>query len=224
MLAVGIPPVAANASNAVALVPPVSIAAWAQRRELADAGLRRLPVLALLSLGGGVAGAVLLLVTSDRAFMVAGTVPAAGRHGPVRPQPAPAGAGPRAAGHRHGGGLRLERLDRAGPAAVSWSMAAISAPGSASCCWPASPWRGSMSCASPTRSRTACRPWSTASPSRSSSARGMVVWPAALAMMAGAAARRLCRCPDRPPPAAAAVPRHRHRRRQPAHRLVLRRA
>ena len=61
MLAVGIPPVAANASNTVALVPASLVAAWAQRRELADAGLRRLPVLAALSLGGGVAGAVLLL-------------------------------------------------------------------------------------------------------------------------------------------------------------------
>ncbi len=69
MLAVGIPPVAANASNTVALVPASLIAAWAQRRELADAGPRRLPVLAALSLGGGIAGAVLLLLTSDRAFM-----------------------------------------------------------------------------------------------------------------------------------------------------------
>ena len=69
MLAAGIPPVAANASNTVALVPASLIAAWAQRRELADAGPHRLPVLAALSLGGGIAGAVLLLSTSDRAFM-----------------------------------------------------------------------------------------------------------------------------------------------------------
>lgn len=71
MLAVGIPPVAANASNATALVPASLVAAWAQRRDLADAGLRRLPVLALLSVAGGVVGAVLLLVSSDDAFMVA---------------------------------------------------------------------------------------------------------------------------------------------------------
>ena len=69
MLATGIPPVAANASNTVALVPASLIAAWGQRRELADAGPRRLPVLAALSLGGGITGAVLLLLTSDRAFM-----------------------------------------------------------------------------------------------------------------------------------------------------------
>jgi hypothetical protein len=69
MLAVGIPPVAANASNTTALVPASLVAAWAQRRELVDAGPRRLPALAGLSLGGGAAGAVLLLLTSDRAFM-----------------------------------------------------------------------------------------------------------------------------------------------------------
>ena len=69
MLAVGVPPVAANASNTTALVPASLVAAWAQRRELVDAGPRRLPLLAVLSLGGGIAGAVLLLLTSDRAFM-----------------------------------------------------------------------------------------------------------------------------------------------------------
>jgi uncharacterized membrane protein YfcA len=69
MLAVGIPPVTANASNTTALMPASLVAAWAQRRDLADIE-RTLPVLALFGLVGGVAGAVLLLVTSDRAFMV----------------------------------------------------------------------------------------------------------------------------------------------------------
>lgn len=68
MLAAGIPPVVANASNATALVPASLVAAWAQRRDLADVRERLLP-LALLGLGGGVAGAVLLLVTPDRTFM-----------------------------------------------------------------------------------------------------------------------------------------------------------
>jgi uncharacterized membrane protein YfcA len=68
MLAVGIPPVAANASNATALLPASIVAAWAQRRELADIE-RRLVVLAILGIGGGITGAVLLLVTSDRTFM-----------------------------------------------------------------------------------------------------------------------------------------------------------
>lgn len=68
MLAVGIPPVAANASNTTALVPASLVAAYAQRRDLLDLRGR---VLALVALGvvGGVTGAVLLLVTSDRTFM-----------------------------------------------------------------------------------------------------------------------------------------------------------
>jgi uncharacterized membrane protein YfcA len=70
MLAAGIPPMAANASNTTALVLGSVIAAWAQRQDLVDAGLRRLPALAALGLAGGAAGAILLLVTSDRAFMV----------------------------------------------------------------------------------------------------------------------------------------------------------
>lgn len=69
MLAVGIPPVVANASNATALVPASLVAAWTQRRDLADVR-RWLLALAALGLVGGVAGAVLLLVTPDRTFMV----------------------------------------------------------------------------------------------------------------------------------------------------------
>ena len=68
MLAVGIPPVAANASNATALVPASLVAAWAQRRDLADVRSWLLG-LALLGLVGGAGGAVLLLVTSDRTFL-----------------------------------------------------------------------------------------------------------------------------------------------------------
>lgn len=68
MLAIGVPPVVANASNATALVPASLVAAWAQRRDLADVR-RRLPTLALLGIGGGVGGAVLLLATPDRTFM-----------------------------------------------------------------------------------------------------------------------------------------------------------
>jgi uncharacterized protein len=69
MLAVGIPPVAANASNTVALFPASLIAAIALRRELATTR-RHLPRLVLIGLGGGVAGAALLLATPDRAFLV----------------------------------------------------------------------------------------------------------------------------------------------------------
>ena len=68
MLAVGIPPVAANASNTVALFPASLVAAIALRRELAVTR-RHLPRLVLIGLIGGIAGAVLLLATPDRAFL-----------------------------------------------------------------------------------------------------------------------------------------------------------
>lgn len=68
MIAVGIPPVAANASNATALVPASIVAAWAQRRDLADVrGL--LKALTALGVGGGLGGAALLLVTPDTTFL-----------------------------------------------------------------------------------------------------------------------------------------------------------
>ena len=69
MLAVGIPPVTANASNTVALCPASLVAAWAQRRDLADLGRHLVPLSAIGVLGGAI-GAVSLLLTSDRAFMV----------------------------------------------------------------------------------------------------------------------------------------------------------
>lgn len=69
MLAVGIPPVAANASNTVALAPASLVAALAQRRDLADLGPRLGRLVGLVTLGGAI-GAFVLLATSDRAFMV----------------------------------------------------------------------------------------------------------------------------------------------------------
>lgn len=68
MLAVGIPPVAANASNTVALFPASLAATIALRRELATTR-SHLPRLALIGIGGGIAGAWLLLATPDRAFL-----------------------------------------------------------------------------------------------------------------------------------------------------------
>lgn len=68
MLAVGLPPVVANASNAVALWPASLVAAFAQTREIM--GERRLlPPLVLVCVLGGVVGAFLLLGTSDQAFL-----------------------------------------------------------------------------------------------------------------------------------------------------------
>ena len=67
LLAVGIPPVIANASNSVALWPGSLAGAWAYRRELK--GLKNYLVpMALASLGGGVAGSLLLLTVGDARF------------------------------------------------------------------------------------------------------------------------------------------------------------
>ena len=68
MLLTGIPPVAANASNTVALVPASIAAAWSLRAELATVR-RHLLRLGLIGAIGGVLGAILLLTTSNRTFM-----------------------------------------------------------------------------------------------------------------------------------------------------------
>jgi len=69
LLAVGVPPVIANASNAVALWPGSLAGAWAFRREL-----RRfssiLPLLSAIAFAGGIAGGLLLLRTSNARFSV----------------------------------------------------------------------------------------------------------------------------------------------------------
>lgn len=67
LLALGYPPVVANASNTVGLVPGSVAGAWAYRAELATQRhlLLRLGTTALL---GGITGALLLLVLPDEAF------------------------------------------------------------------------------------------------------------------------------------------------------------
>lgn len=67
LLAVGVPPVVANASNSVALWPGSLSSAWAYRTELARFG-RLLWPMALVSLVGGVAGGLLLLAAGDARF------------------------------------------------------------------------------------------------------------------------------------------------------------
>lgn len=67
MLAVGVPPVVANASNSVALWPGSLAGAWAYRRELARFRHYLLPM-GLASLAGGVAGGLLLLAAGDARF------------------------------------------------------------------------------------------------------------------------------------------------------------
>lgn len=67
LLAVGVPPVVANASNSVALWPGSLAGAWAFRRELARFK-RSLPLLSVVAFFGGIGGGLLLLATSNAAF------------------------------------------------------------------------------------------------------------------------------------------------------------
>lgn len=67
LLALGFPPVLANVSNNIGLVPGGVASVWGYRRELADQR-RRLLVLGSMSVLGGTAGAVLLLVLPASAF------------------------------------------------------------------------------------------------------------------------------------------------------------
>jgi uncharacterized protein len=67
LVAFGYPPVLANVSNNIGLVPGGVAGAWGYRRELADQG-RRLLLLGSMSVVGGVIGAVLLLVLPSSTF------------------------------------------------------------------------------------------------------------------------------------------------------------
>ena len=67
LLALGVPPVTANVSNTIGLVPGSASGAWSYRRELA--GQRgRLIRLSSASLLGGIAGALLLLTLPPGVF------------------------------------------------------------------------------------------------------------------------------------------------------------
>ncbi len=70
LLAAGVSPVAANATNTVALFPGQLASSFAYRSHIADER-RRAVVLAVPSLVGGVLGAWLLLALPERAFAVA---------------------------------------------------------------------------------------------------------------------------------------------------------
>ena len=67
LLAVGVPPVMANASNTVGLCPASLISAWAYRREALRHG-RWAVLLMIVSFLGGIGGGLLLLATSNAAF------------------------------------------------------------------------------------------------------------------------------------------------------------
>src|SRR5574343_585926 len=67
LLAAGVPPVMANASNTVGLCPASLVSAWAYRREALRHGKWAL-LLIIVSLLGGIAGGLLLLATALFAF------------------------------------------------------------------------------------------------------------------------------------------------------------
>lgn len=67
LLAIGIPPVVANVTNTVALVPGTIGGMWSQRKEF-QSQYRRLLRLLPVAIVGGVAGGLLILNTSEDAF------------------------------------------------------------------------------------------------------------------------------------------------------------
>jgi uncharacterized membrane protein YfcA len=68
MVAVGLPPVLANASSTVALFPGTMASTFAYRRDFAHIEGMRLGVMLPISLAGGLVGAALLLATPARLF------------------------------------------------------------------------------------------------------------------------------------------------------------
>jgi hypothetical protein len=64
----GVPPVTANATGTVALLPGYASGVYGYRQDLTPVGTLSLPLLSLVSLAGGLAGAGLLLVTPDSVF------------------------------------------------------------------------------------------------------------------------------------------------------------
>ena len=68
LLAIGVSPVVANATNAVALVPGSFSAGWTYRREIGSYGRRVLIALVASSVLGGCVGALLVAVAGDALF------------------------------------------------------------------------------------------------------------------------------------------------------------
>ena len=68
MVLAGLPPVAANATNTVALFPGTIASTWAYRSALRGIAGISLRVLVPVTLAGGVVGAILLLITPGAAF------------------------------------------------------------------------------------------------------------------------------------------------------------
>jgi uncharacterized protein len=69
MMAAGLPPIAANASNTVGLIPGNLIGAWSERHELPKFNRLAYVLLAVTVIGGAM-GALLLLYTPERVFVL----------------------------------------------------------------------------------------------------------------------------------------------------------
>ncbi len=67
LIALGLPPLAANVTNTIALVPGYTGGIFAQRKDFA-AQRKRLYAILPLSILGGIAGGLILLNTSEKAF------------------------------------------------------------------------------------------------------------------------------------------------------------
>ena len=65
---IGVPPVAANATGTAALLPGYLASAWSDRHLMTRSSVLAVSTLLILGTLGGVAGALLLLLTSDQAF------------------------------------------------------------------------------------------------------------------------------------------------------------
>ncbi|RBY93407.1 sulfite exporter TauE/SafE family protein [Blastococcus sp. TF02-8] len=103
LLATGLPPVTANVSNTVALVLNSVGSVSASRPELRGQGRRLLP-LAVAAVLGGVAGAVLLLLTPTEAFEKIVPVLIAGASAAILVQRPPRDLAAEGARHSSGGG------------------------------------------------------------------------------------------------------------------------
>lgn len=70
LMLVGVPPVAANATSNLVLLPGYFASTWGFREELRGGNTGILAWMSLVSLIGGAVGAVLLLLTSNHAFRI----------------------------------------------------------------------------------------------------------------------------------------------------------
>ncbi|MDX8355757.1 sulfite exporter TauE/SafE family protein [Cognatiyoonia sp. IB215182] len=66
---IGIPPVVANATATTMAVPGYIASVWAYHRDIRAEGVLRLGTIIMIAAVGGILGAVLLIVTSPKAFL-----------------------------------------------------------------------------------------------------------------------------------------------------------